>query len=52
MKNTINKSIKFLYQAVIRAKIQLLKKLKDLKKDKRSDESLYKGNKTKRTYKL
>jgi hypothetical protein len=37
MKNMINKSIKFLYQAVIRAKIQLLKKLKDLKKDKRSD---------------
>ena len=48
----INKLIKFLYQVVIRAKIQLLKKLKDLKKDKKSDESLYKGNKTKRTYKL
>ena len=39
MKNMINKSIKFLYLVAIKAKLQLLKKLKDLKKDKRFDVS-------------
>jgi hypothetical protein len=52
MKNTIDKSIKFLYLVAIKAKLQLLRKLKDLKKDKIFDESLCKDNKTKRKYKL
>ena len=47
----IGKLIKFLYQVVIKARLKIIKKLKDLKKYIKSDKSLYKDNKTKRTYK-